>query len=168
MRDKSSTVLKINYSVICIMVLLVNILQFNTRSEAGVRKSDFKLLHNRFLLSLSHTGYLGLSPAAVSDGKMLYFIRKSSPKSPGDYLVHPWLADSSEVSNVEKAEIDSLLNQFISPEYFNRTILDSLTDYDYLISDGAVNRHEFYVRYAEGETIYTISGWYGKFVSFLE
>ncbi len=143
--------------------IIIALLSLLAIAAAG---SDFKILPNRFLLTLMHTGYLSLSPSAVSDGKMPYFIRKRSPIFPGDYFIHPWLADSTSVSNLEKTEVDSLLNLFILPNFYDKTILDNLIDYDYLIAKGTINRHEFYVRYAGGDTVYTISGWYGRFISF--
>lgn len=127
---------------------------------------DFRLLSQEVSFSLSHTIYLGLTPTAMADGKMLFFIRQESPKLPGDYFRPPMGADSVSISDIEISKKDSILQTFINSANFSKLILDSLNGYEYAVAQGTVHRREYHVSYACGDTIYVISGWFGKFLSF--
>lgn len=135
---------------------------------SALRAEDctFTTLPESVALSMSHCVYLGLTPTALPDGKMLFFIRDKSRKTPGDYFRPPLGADPSLLSDTELSTLDSMLQTFIEPAYFNKVILDSVNGYEYTIGSDSVNRKEYHVAYSCGDTVYVISAWIGNFFSF--
>jgi len=127
---------------------------------------EFRLFTDRITLSFSHKPYLGLIPSALATQKLRSEIRCALPKNPGDYFLRPTGADTTDLTDSERIEFEDLLEKIISPEYYDTTILKSVTGYDYSISEGSIHRREYYVAYVLGDTIYVISGWLGKFLSF--
>ena len=113
-----------------------------------------------------HYQYLGMLPLAVPDGKMQFWVRFQTTDSPGDYFMEPAGADSMTLKQDETSEIGKLINETIEPALYDNYILENLLGYEYDISDGKVHRREYHIYYARGDTIYVISGWLGKFLSF--
>ncbi len=128
--------------------------------------NEFRLVGPVSAYSSSHRGHLGINPASTADGSMQYWIRDRDSRHPGDYFLRPHGADSTSLTDTEFSEIESLLRQNVYDSYYDDLVLESLSGHEYTFADSAVWRREYYVRYARGDTIYVISGWLGKFLSF--
>jgi hypothetical protein len=88
--------------------------------------------------------------------------------SAGDYYRSPWWgADSITLASNEKTNIDMLLIENISSAFYDSFILNNMRGYQYQLKEYEnFIRREFYIRYSQGDTIYVISGWLDKFLSF--
>ncbi len=93
-------------------------------------------------------------------------IRRGNIKAPGDYFRLPKGITGNAVSETTIIEIESETNALIKRDYYNEYILDNLKEYKYRLYNDSLNRIDFFVRYSQGDTIYVISGWLGKFLSF--
>jgi hypothetical protein len=117
-----------------------------------------------------HSGFLGLVPFAMPDGKFQYWVRQRFPKTPGDYFRWPEGADTTSLNEPEYAEIRKTIRETVDSAYYNDFMLTNMNGYEYTIgegsSEGPVHRREYHIYYARGDTIYVISGWLGKFLSF--
>jgi hypothetical protein len=128
--------------------------------------NEFRLVGPVSGYSSSHRGYLGIYPAAIADGSMQYWIRDRDSRHPGDYFLWPHGADSTSLANIEFSEMENLLRQTVYDSYYDDFVRESLSGHEYTFADSAVWRREYYVKYARGDTVYVISGWLGKFLSF--
>ena len=118
-------------------------------------------------LSSSHSKYLELwAYLPVPDGGIDHWIRTRFSERPGDYFRYPRGADSATLSQSEKNEVKSILQNTIDSSLYNPSVLKNLNGYKYSMDHGNVNRREYHVRYSCADTTYVISGWLGKFLSF--
>ena len=92
--------------------------------------------------------------------------RGSNPRAPGDYYLMPSDAYPISLDSLDKSEIASILYSTIDSSLFDKEILRYIQGYYYELANGDVKRREYYLRYASGDTIFVISGWIGKFLSF--
>ena len=129
-------------------------------------ENEFRLVGPVSLHSSSHERYLGIYPISGPDGSMSYWIRDRDSRHPGDYFFRPELADSTSLTDTEFLEMENLLRQNVYASYYDDFVLENLTGCEYTFADSAVWRREYHVCYARGDTIYVISGWLGKFLSF--
>ncbi|MEE9555159.1 MAG: hypothetical protein V3W18_12785 [candidate division Zixibacteria bacterium] len=148
------------------LLLIICLVSLSALTPARGQNCDFRLLPQEVTLSLAHTKYLELGPKAEADGNMLFFIRQKSPLFPGDYFRPPLGAEASSISDSDKAIVDSILHSYIKSFVVADHILSALNGYEYMIAQGTVRRREFHVSYACADTIYVVSGWIGKFISY--
>ena len=92
--------------------------------------------------------------------------RRSDPKLPGDYFIRPDGADSTILTNEEKAEIRELLRQNVNGKYYDQLVIENIKGYQYSFAKKGITRREYHLKYAREDTIFAISGWLGKFFSF--
>ena len=97
---------------------------------------------------------------------ILQFSRDRNPKNPGDYFLFPGGAYGISLSNSEFNDITTTLKSYVIPSMYNLFVLANLKGYYYELGNGNVKRREFRVRFAKSDTIYVISGWLGKLISF--
>ncbi len=64
----------------------------------------------------------------------------------------------------ERKQILHFLKDHFAIQFQNSTLIDSGQTYTYGCYSS--DRHEFYLMLSEGDTVYVISGWFGKFMSF--
>jgi hypothetical protein len=95
-----------------------------------------------------------------------YDLRQPLPTAPGDYFRHPLGADSMTLSSLDKEQIHSLLKSNINPVFYDSSMLEKISGYQYRLNSEKEKRREYFLRYAKGDTIFVISGWLGKFLSF--
>jgi hypothetical protein len=106
-----------------------------------------------------------------------FFLRSANSGLPGDYF-WPAVADLppeilsyvnysiKRPSAEEKKEIMQFLKDYFLVRFQIPALIDSAQTYTIscLYTPDSV-RHEFYLMLSEGDTIYVISGWFGKFMS---
>jgi len=88
------------------------------------------------------------------------------PKYPGDYYIAPSGAPRDILSATDIAGIRAALHSIIDSNLCDDYILSNISGYRYTLKSDNIERREFYVRYSKSDTIYVISGWLGKFLSF--
>lgn len=93
-------------------------------------------------------------------------IRQAILKAPGDYFVSPHGAAEVSIPETTKEEIRASLLSTINSRYFDDYLLDSLRGYTFQLGGEDQPRGEYYIRYSRNDTIFVISGWLGKFISF--
>lgn len=128
----------------------------------------FQIVRRPFEGYTLHLGYLTPYRFPMPDGKIQDWVRQRFPKMPGDYFRWPSGADTVKLAIEEFSEIESSLQKTVDGSFYDRFVLDNLTGYGYSLDKGKIYRKEYYVSYAVGDTIYVISGWFGKFLSFYE
>jgi|WetSurMetagenome_2_1015567.scaffolds.fasta_scaffold151092_2 hypothetical protein len=109
--------------------------------------------------------FLGLYPMSPKP-IIPFYLRSALPNKPGYYFYSPEGAASIDLSVEEKKVITSMLMTFIDSNYYDAYIIGNLRGFRYRISPEEVDRREYHIRYMQGDTIYVISGWIGKFISF--
>jgi hypothetical protein len=102
-----------------------------------------------------------------------FFIRQGSSKYPGDYFYPPDAFIPKEFisrnlhTTLAFSEIESIadfLKENILPSFSDSLILSSFKGYAFEYPNGP--HREPYTMLADGDTVYVISGWLGKFLSF--
>ncbi len=101
-------------------------------------------------------------------------VRSSNGIYPGDYF---WPAFAGYPSSLglpqfkleqldaeEKQSLVQFLKEYFPEKFHISALIDSIRTYTYGCYSG--DRHEFYLMLSESDTIYVISGWFGKFMSF--
>jgi hypothetical protein len=129
-------------------------------------ESEFRLVGPISTYARSQERYLGIFPISAPDGSMSYWSRDRDSRHPGDYFFTPESADSTSLTDTEFSEIESLLLKNVYDSYYDDFVLENLTGYEYTFADSAIWRRDYHVCYARRDTIYVISGWLGKFLSF--
>lgn len=130
------------------------------------QESEFKTVDEEIVLDNSHIDYLQLYLNMPEVQPIPYWIRSTYNKMPGDYFRIPEGADSTIISAEEVSEISNLLTASVVNHLYNDMILNSVRGYEYSLLGGKIHRREYHIYYAQGDTIYVISGWLGKFLSF--
>jgi hypothetical protein len=112
--------------------------------------------------------------ATLSSPTQFYFyIRQGSSKYPGDYFYPPDAFTSKEfvskdlhmaLTSAEIKNTSEFLEKNISLPFSDSLILSSLKGYSFEYPNGP--HLEPYTMLAEADTVYVISGWLGKFLSF--
>ncbi len=101
------------------------------------------------------------------------FIRQGSATYPGDYFYPPdaFIPEEFISKNLHTtlafSEIESIANflkENILPSFSDSLVLSSLRGYSFEYPNGL--HREPYTMLADGDTVYVISGWLGKFLSF--
>ncbi len=103
-------------------------------------------------------------------------VRSSNGIYPGDYF---WPAFAGYPSSLglpqfkleqldaeEKQSLVRFLKEYFPEKFHISALIDSIRTYTYGCYSG--DRHEFYLMLSEGDTIYVISGWFGKFMSLFQ
>ncbi|OGC95988.1 MAG: hypothetical protein A2W25_09600 [candidate division Zixibacteria bacterium RBG_16_53_22] len=135
-------------------------------SAGYVAESRFAITREGSITN-ENASFLGLGPKLPEpDGGIQFWIRDRSSTHPGDYYLYPNGADTTALTADESLEISSVLSSFIDSSYFDSLVLSNLTAFSYTMEEGKVKRREYHVRYSAGDTIFVISGWLGKFMSF--
>ena len=129
-------------------------------------ESSFEIVKRAMESGGLHMHYILSHAYPMPDGKMLSTVRQRSPYTPGDYFLWPIGADTITLSEQERSEIREQLKDNIRPSFYDDLVLQHLNAYQYMIDRGSIQRREYYISYARGDTIYVISGWLGKFLSF--
>jgi hypothetical protein len=124
------------------------------------------LVSRAFETCFRHIRYLGMYPTPMSDGKMEFWIRSRLPEAPGDYFRCPEKADTTTLTDSDYSQVVHLLEDNIPRRFYDSYVLAHVIGYEYTMAKGSIHRREYYVSYARGDTIYVISGWLGKFLSF--
>lgn len=145
-------------------VLVGNI--FIVAFSAIAAMNGFRLVGPATAVSSSQERYLKIFPTQLVDCAVPFWARVKNPKYPGEYFIFPDGADSVAISKEEFKEINNLLSQNVYNSYYDDFVLDNIFGYRYTFIDSAVWRHEYYVSYARADTIFVISGWFGRFISF--
>jgi len=134
---------------------------------AFAQESRFVIGIDERNLSSSHADYLELWPyLPVPDSGIDHWIRTRFDLRPGDYFRYPRGAGNASLTESEKNEVMTALHRTIDSSLYNSLVLENLNGCEYLMDHGKVHRREYHVRYSCGDTIYVISGWLGKFLSF--
>jgi hypothetical protein len=107
-----------------------------------------------------------------------FFLRSANDIYPGDYFWPAFAGTPPAIlsypnyliknpSSEEKQQIALFLKDYFPMRFQNPALIDSAQAYTLrcLYTPDSV-RHEFYIMLSEGDTIYVISGWDGKFISF--
>jgi hypothetical protein len=94
------------------------------------------------------------------------YMRRANLKAPGDYFRSPEGINSNTLSQDEINIITNILKPLIKNIFYDQFVLDSLKGYQYHLYSDSIMREDFFIRYSQGDTIYVISGWVGKFLSF--
>jgi len=128
--------------------------------------SNFVIIDKVKALDSSHSHYLKLFLNIPEVQPIPYWIRSLYDKTPGDYFRPPEGASRTSLSEGEVTEIESTLTKAFTNSLYDHFIIDSLEGFEYFFSDGKIHRREYHIYYAQGDTIYVISGWLGKFLSF--
>lgn len=147
---------------------------------------------NLFIISVeplnidTEYGFLGINPPAVpAIPQVNSVIRQADNKYPGDYFRSPKGASKIILRIDELNEISNTAKSFIDTAYFNDFVFENLRGYAYTLYNhidvrgkdslggntfrievDTFYRREYHVRYASGDTVFVISGWLGKFLSF--
>ncbi len=129
-------------------------------------ESEFRLVGPIRIYSRSQQIYLGIFPSSIASIGVQDWARGENPESPADYFRSPEGADTTNFTDAEFSEIESLLTRNIRATYYDDFVLENLTGYEFTMGDSGVWRRECYVKYARGDTVYVLSGWLGKFLSF--
>ncbi len=87
-------------------------------------------------------------------------------KVAGDYYRSPFNAPRSAINSNEKEFIWNLLLSNIKTAYYDSVLIDNIGIYEYKLRNEEYPRRDFFLRYSEADTIYVISGWSDKFISF--
>ena len=95
------------------------------------------------------------------------FIRQRSLKAPGDYFRHPSGAKTEPLDSVDHNNIYSILKSTIDESLYDRPIINKITGLHYQLYKDSL-RHEYFIRYSLADSIYVISGWKDKFLSFYQ
>jgi hypothetical protein len=105
-------------------------------------------------------------PAGCSSSEIL---RSANDIYPGDYFWPPFTvprgSSIDQPSAKEKQQIAQFLKEYFPEQFQNPALIDSAWAYNYGCYEN-VDRREFYVMLSQGDTIFVISGWMGKFISF--
>jgi hypothetical protein len=136
-----------------------------SKTPAYSGQSGFSL-DNEPLNIDSPIGKLGILYPPQAFGHMPYFIRYAGIKSPGDYYRYPRGAHKDSLSVAAKKEITSILQSTVKPDFYDEQIIGSLASFRYRLELEDSPREDFFVRYTGADTVYVISGWLGKFLSF--
>jgi len=126
------------------------------------------VLNNEPFNIASPLNELGIIPNTALADVVPFWRRYESIKAPGDYYTSPIGADTMTLSSEDKKEIILLLKINIITAVYDSTILDNISGYQYKLYSEKEKRREYFIRYAKGDTIYVISGWLGKFLSFYQ
>ena len=114
----------------------------------------------------SPTKQLGMRFHIAAAGGVPYFIRYPDIKTPGDYYRYPRGAANTELSSQEMDEVILALSAAVNGVLYDASIIESLAKFRYRLIQEGFDRDEYFVRYSQGDTVYVISGWTGKFLSF--
>jgi hypothetical protein len=98
--------------------------------------------------------------------RVAFDLRQPIMNIPGDYFRYPYGADTMTISPEASEEITSTLHNSIKKAFYDSSILGALKGLRYRLYGQDSTREEYHIRYAQGDTIYVISGWLGKFLSF--
>lgn len=105
------------------------------------------------------------APCQVSD-----LVRSANTVLPGDFFWPSTIySDDMAIKRItpeEKKQIALFLKDYFPEKFQDSTLIDSAQSFTYrcMYTPDSV-RHEFYLMLSEGDTIYVISGWFGKFMS---
>lgn len=139
----------------------INLLQSSVAAD-----SELKIIKRPLEGYTLHIHYLTPYQFPMPDGNMQDWIRQRFPKTPGDYFREPDGADTTTIIDREFSEVRELLTENVYNSFYDDFILENLDGYEYTMGKGSVHRREYHIYYARGDTIYVISGWLGKFLSF--
>ena len=92
--------------------------------------------------------------------------RGPDPIAPGIYYLRLSGAYMINLDSLERSEIINALHSTIDSSFYDNQMLRYPQGFYYELANGSVKRREYHLRYAEGDTVYVISGWLGKFLSF--
>jgi hypothetical protein len=150
---------------------IFTILFLTTSSMPGLaEEGQFKIVDRAKETYIIHDGYLGVRPYPLLDGGIQHWVRQRFANTPGDYFRWPEGADTTSLNEPEYTEIRKTIRETVYSAYYDDFILANLNGYEYTIGegrpDGPVHRREYHIYYAREDTIYVISGWLGKFLSF--
>ena len=131
----------------------------------------YMLPHNPIIFP-TYMNYLklGTIPMATS---FHFIIRQGSIKYPGDYFYPPdayipkeFMAKDlyAEPTQSEINTVKEFLSIRLSSKFSDSLILSSLKCYNFAFRNGL--HREPYTMFSKGDTVYVISGWLGKFLSF--
>jgi hypothetical protein len=85
---------------------------------------------------------------------------------PGDYYRSPLGAARLPLEINDRQEIVHNISSIVRKEFYDSAIVSSVLGYKYKLHAEEIERREYYLRYSLADTIYVISGWVGKFLSF--
>jgi hypothetical protein len=129
-------------------------------------ESPFEIVKRAMEAGGLHRRYVLPHAYPMTYGKVMESVRQKSPYTPGDYSLWPIGADTITLNEQQRSEISEQLNENIRLSFYDDFVLQHLHGYEYTIGSDSIQRREYYVSYARGDTIYVISGWLGKFLSF--
>ncbi len=161
-------------------------------SAAFITLQDINAFENRFTISVEpfniYTNYkfLGITPSSVPQPDQVGWDKRQPNNTyPGDYFRSPKGASKIILQIDELNEISNTAKTFIDTAYFNDFVFENLRGFAYTLYEhtdvrgkdsvgkntfrivvDTFSRKEYHVRYAAGDTIFVISGWLGKFLSF--
>ena len=95
------------------------------------------------------------------------WIRQSLYKSyAGDYYRSPFPIPKSIIKEDEKISAWTFLNDGIKPANYDSSIFNNICAYEYKLLNEDAPRRDIFLRYSKADTIYVLSSWSGKFISF--
>lgn len=161
----------IKYKILILLMLLAltAFAKLNTISPAPYFEYDQR---NGIALFPLYSEYIKLGQIPISTG-LNFIIRQPVSGYPGDYF---WFADfglrrvngkskfQCELTVPEKEKISSFLIDNLYADSASDGIVSSLAGFAYDFPGGP--RREAYGMFVDGDTVYVISGWLGKFISF--
>ncbi len=152
-----------------LLSILVAIILFPCTSRGQLSVVDNKPYADRFLKQPLRQ-YTDRISADVPAMCWVRDIRSAHKAFPGDYF---WPArtysknkDIIMPNSEEKRQIMQFLKESFPGKFQDSSLIDSAQNSTYQCSFRTDSiRNEFYLMLSEGDTIYVISGWYGKFMS---
>lgn len=93
-------------------------------------------------------------------------VRQRILHAPGDYFRYPRGAKIVEIRKEEINTIGDNLSGFIKGDHYDSCTLNNIVGIQYTFKVDSITRSEYFLRYSKADTIYVISGWFDKFLSF--
>ena len=153
-----------------ILIISLLVLTFGiASSKSSLQFAPYNSLRG-YPLSPIHAAYLKIGGIPLSTG-LNFLIRQPVPTFPGDYFrpanagIGNNLQDiHSEFSISEREEVKRFLNSNVFFDTSEIEMLLNLTCFAYDIRGN--HRREAYGMFVDSDTVYVISGWLGKFMSY--
>jgi hypothetical protein len=84
----------------------------------------------------------------------------------GDYYRSPGPIPESVIKEEEKVSAWNFLKEDINALNYDSAIFSNISAYEYKLFNEELPRRDIFLRFSKADTVYVISGWVGKFISF--
>jgi hypothetical protein len=87
-------------------------------------------------------------------------------KIAGNYYLSPLNIRKSIIRPDELKSIWDFLYNNINTQYFDSAIITQIGVFEYKMANDPIPRRDIFLRYSNADTIFVLSGWFDKFISF--